>query len=101
ISLRSKTPIWTAKRSRYAMCSLFRNSKAEIRSTSRSRFHPNFSAVAFGNALANRESEARSWELIAVQPFEEAENGFVMFRLDADAIVRNTKLPIATIFAAR
>src|SRR5579862_3374262 len=59
------------------------------------RFDPDASPIAVDNALADRQTNASSGNVLSVQPLEDAENLLVIFRVDTEAVVRHRKAPEA------
>ena len=66
------------------------------------RFHPNPAPVKFDDALANGQPHARTRVLfLVVQTLKRSKNVLGKLRFDADAVVSNTKLPMAFNVIAR
>ena len=66
----------------------------ERRALPRFRFHPDASAVAVHDSLANGQTDARARILLAaVQTLEDEEDAFLVFGVDADAVVAHGEVP--------
>src|SRR5579884_3594445 len=66
-----------------------RNRKTKGRALPGARLHPDPATHTLHHALTDRQPHARAGILIAMEPFEHAENPIVIFRRDADTVVPN------------
>src|SRR5207253_11446079 len=60
--------------------------------------HPDAATVALDNALHQRQSDAGTGILTPMQALEDAEDLFVILRVDADAVIGKRKQPRLILF---
>jgi hypothetical protein len=73
---------------------LLRNGEVKRGALAELRLNPDFPAELLDNALRDRQTDSRAWELAAMQPLEDPEDLFVVARIDADAVVANRELDL-------
>src|ERR1700733_14507662 len=71
---------------------LLRDRKVERGAAAEFRLHPHSSAALLHNAFADCQTDPGAWEFAPVQPLEDAEDLFVIARIDPDAIILNGEL---------
>src|ERR1051326_1129662 len=75
-----------------------RQEKIKCRSFPCDRFHPDASAVALDNFLAEGQADAGARiVLAAVQALEDDEDAVEVFLFDADAVVPDGQVPVAAV----
>src|SRR5579884_1454628 len=58
------------------------------------RIDPDASAIAFHHALADRQTDARTWDCLSVEPLEDSENCLMILRLNSHPVVAHSEVPM-------
>src|ERR1700691_4347487 len=84
-------PAYYAARKR---AKLLRDGEVKRGALAKLGLNPDFPAALFDNALGDRQTDSRAWELAAMQPLEDAEDLLMVARVDADAVVPDRELDL-------